>query len=186
MIRWIKQTKGWLVVPILPMLLLATYGLGQVNTTEPGKSSTAKKRVAPQAAKVKSKSHLRKTSKRRKRPSGFKYRLAQLHLAPERVTEIQQALAQAGYLHEEPSGKWDDQTRGAMQRYQADNRFPTTGLPEAKSLMKLGLGPHPLPPALDPSVASRAGVDPSAKPSSSAPPQPRGKPGPPEPPDQEQ
>jgi peptidoglycan hydrolase-like protein with peptidoglycan-binding domain len=186
LIRWIKKSKGWLVIPILPTLLLATYDLAQVNTTEPGKSSTAKKRVAPQGAKVKPRSHHRKTSRRRKRQSGFKYRLAQLHLQPERVTEIQQALAQAGYLHEEPSGQWDDQTREAMQRYQADNRFPTTGLPEAKSLMKLGLGPHPLPPALDPSVHSGAGVDPSAKPSYAAPLQPRGKPDSSTPPNQEQ
>jgi peptidoglycan hydrolase-like protein with peptidoglycan-binding domain len=79
--------------------------------------------------------------------------------APERIEEIQQALAQAGYLQAQPNGRWDDQTREAMRRYQADHGFPATGLPEAKSLMKLGLGPHPLPAELDPSSGAKAGTD---------------------------
>jgi peptidoglycan hydrolase-like protein with peptidoglycan-binding domain len=82
-----------------------------------------------------------------------------LRPAPERIQQIQQALAQAGYLKEEPNGRWDDQTREAMRRYQADHGFPATGLPEAKSLMKLGLGPHPLPADLDTSSGARAGTD---------------------------
>ena len=76
----------------------------------------------------------------------------------ERIEEIQQALVKSGYLSGEPSGRWDDQTREAMRRYQADNGFPVTGLPEAKSLMKLGLGPHPLPPELDSSSVAKAGA----------------------------
>ena len=76
-------------------------------------------------------------------------RLARLHLQPERVQEIQQGLIREGYLQGDPSGLWDTKTHDAMLRYQADHGFPTTGLPEAKSLMKLGLGSHPLPPELD-------------------------------------
>ena len=76
-------------------------------------------------------------------------RLARLHLAPERVQEIQQALIRDGYLQGDATGDWDSRTRGAMLRYQTMHGFPPTGLPEAKSLMKLGLGPHPLSPALD-------------------------------------
>jgi peptidoglycan hydrolase-like protein with peptidoglycan-binding domain len=78
---------------------------------------------------------------------------------PERIQEIQQALVQAGYLNAQPNGRWDDQTREAMRRYQADHGFPVTGLPEAKSLMKLGLGPHPLPADVDTSSGARAGTD---------------------------
>jgi len=72
-----------------------------------------------------------------------------LRLAPERVQEIQQALIRDGYLQGDASGEWDTHTRDAMLRYQTMHGFPPTGLPEAKSLMKLGLGPHPLPPELD-------------------------------------
>jgi peptidoglycan hydrolase-like protein with peptidoglycan-binding domain len=82
-----------------------------------------------------------------------------LHPAPERIQQIQQALVQAHYLNEEPNGRWDDQTREAMRRYQTDQGFPETGLPEAKSLMKLGLGPHPLASELDTGRAATAGAD---------------------------
>jgi hypothetical protein len=85
-------------------------------------------------------------------------RRAHLRPEPERIQEIQQALVQAGYLNAQPNGRWDDQTREAMRRYQADHGFPATGLPEAKSLMKLGLGPHPLPEDLDASSGARTGT----------------------------
>jgi peptidoglycan hydrolase-like protein with peptidoglycan-binding domain len=70
-------------------------------------------------------------------------------LDPDRVKEIQQALTREGYLQGDPTGEWDANTRGAMLRYQTMHGFPPTGLPEAKSLMKMGLGPHPLAPELD-------------------------------------
>lgn len=76
-------------------------------------------------------------------------RLARLHLQPERVQEIQQALIREGYLQGDANGQWDAHTHDAMLRYQTDHGFPATGLPEAKSLMKLGLGSHPLPQELD-------------------------------------
>jgi len=76
-------------------------------------------------------------------------RLARLHLQPQRVQEIQQALIREGYLQGDSNGLWDLRTHDAMLRYQTMNGFPATGLPEAKSLMKLGLGSHPLPAELD-------------------------------------
>ena len=85
----------------------------------------------------------------RSRTTSGQQRLARLHLAPERVQEIQQALIRDGYLQGDASGEWDATTRQAMLRYQTMHGFPPTGLPEAKSLMKLGLGPHPLSPELD-------------------------------------
>jgi hypothetical protein len=86
-------------------------------------------------------------------------RRAQLRPEPERIEEIQKALAQAGYFNGQPKGLWDDQTREAMRRYQADHGFPATGLPEAKSLMKLGLGPHPLPADVDTTPGAKASGD---------------------------
>ena len=86
-------------------------------------------------------------------------RRAQLRPGPERIEEIQQALAQAGYFKAQPNGHWDDQTREAMRRYQGDHGFPVTGLPEAKSLMKLGLGPHPLPADVDTTPGAKTSGD---------------------------
>ncbi len=83
-------------------------------------------------------------------------RLAHMQMDPERVEDIQQALIKAGDLHGTPTGRWDEQTREAMARYQTTHGFGVTGLPDAKSLMKLGLGPHPLPPQLDKTGPSSA------------------------------
>lgn len=92
-------------------------------------------------------------------------RLARMQMDPARVESIQQALISAGEFHGEPTGQWDSATRGAMARYQAANGFGVTGLPDAKSLMKLGLGPHPLPPELNATRAAPAS-HPDASPAS--------------------
>ncbi len=93
---------------------------------------------------------------RRPRVLSYSQRMAFVRIQPERVQEIQQALIREGYLQGDPNGEWDARTRGAMLRYQTINGFPPTGLPEAKSLMKLGLGSHPLPPDLDHGAAAIA------------------------------
>ena len=83
---------------------------------------------------------------------------------PQRVQEIQKALIQTGELHQEPTGRWDEATREAMKRYQQANGFAVTGLPDSKSLMKMGLGPHPLPPDVATPAASSASLDPTVAP----------------------
>ncbi len=60
---------------------------------------------------------------------------------PERLTEIQSALAKAGYLQGEPTGKWDDGSIAAMKRFQQEHAIPATGKINALSLIALGLGP---------------------------------------------
>lgn len=61
-------------------------------------------------------------------------------IQPERVTEIQQALIHAHYMSGDPSGKWDTSTIAAMQKYQADHGWQTKIMPDARALVKLGLG----------------------------------------------
>lgn len=61
-------------------------------------------------------------------------------IQPERVTQIQEALINAHYLSGEPSGKWDDTTKSAMQKFQADNGWQTKIMPDSRALVKLGLG----------------------------------------------
>ncbi len=123
-----------------------------------GKSSAQGKSSMWAAGSKASKKTTRKASLRRRgyRQESFRSRLARQRLQPERVEEIQRALLQAGYLNQEPSGQWDTSTREAMRSFQHANGFPETGLPEAKSLMKLGLGPHPLPEELDPNAQASA------------------------------
>jgi peptidoglycan hydrolase-like protein with peptidoglycan-binding domain len=65
----------------------------------------------------------------------------QQSIAPERVTEIQQALIREGYLSTEANGKWDAGTEAAMQKYQADQGWQTRLMPDSRAIKKLGLGP---------------------------------------------
>lgn len=62
-------------------------------------------------------------------------------IAPERVTQIQQALVREHYLTAEPNGEWDATTQAAMQKYQADHGWQTRLLPDSRALKALGLGP---------------------------------------------
>jgi peptidoglycan hydrolase-like protein with peptidoglycan-binding domain len=73
---------------------------------------------------------------------------------PERISEIQSALARGGYYQGNPNGKWDSNTIAAMQKFQSDNGLSNNGKIDAPSLQKLGLGsgtagvdaPKPLSP----------------------------------------
>jgi len=62
-------------------------------------------------------------------------------IEPARVTVIQQALIRAHYLSGEANGKWDETTKAAMQKYQADQGWQTKLMPDSRALKKLGLGP---------------------------------------------
>jgi peptidoglycan hydrolase-like protein with peptidoglycan-binding domain len=87
---------------------------------------------------------------RRRRHYSHYRRYLQVRIQPARVKEIQEALVKAGFLHKKPDSVWGSATRDAMKQFQKQNGFTLTGLPEAKPLMLLGLGPHPLPPGLGP------------------------------------
>jgi peptidoglycan hydrolase-like protein with peptidoglycan-binding domain len=155
----LKKTAGWTVPLALAVACVMPVSAATSHAT---KHPPAKKRAA---AKSPVKSPVRNVGTRRRRRvryTPFRYRLAHLQMSSDRVQEIQSALAKEGYYQSEPSGKWDEPTKAAMRNYQAANGFDPTGLPDAKSLMKLGLGPHPLPLELDPSAQSR--VNPEAAP----------------------
>jgi peptidoglycan hydrolase-like protein with peptidoglycan-binding domain len=78
-----------------------------------------------------SKSTSRKKSKRVK---------GQAEPAPERISEIQTALAKHGVFVGEPNGKWDESTTEAMKRFQTMHGLTPTGKFDALTLQKLGLG----------------------------------------------
>ena len=88
-------------------------------------------RRTPTAMRVLHKKGLHSVS----RPSG------QRAIEDSRASEIQTALAGAGYLSGSPSGHWDAETESAMQRYQADHGWQTKLMPDSRAIIKLGLGP---------------------------------------------
>jgi hypothetical protein len=58
-----------------------------------------------------------------------------------RTVEIQQALIREHYMDGDATGEWDQATRNALMRFQGDNHWQTKVLPDARALIKLGLGP---------------------------------------------
>ncbi len=59
----------------------------------------------------------------------------------ERTRKIQNALIREHYLTGGPTGIWDQTSKDAMIRYQADNGWQTKITPDSRALIKLGLGP---------------------------------------------
>jgi hypothetical protein len=80
-------------------------------------------------------------SKHRHYRKGSWKRHGQQKIDSDRATEIQEALIREKYLDGEPSGAWDQKTKDAMSRYQADHGWQTKMLPDSRALISLGLGP---------------------------------------------
>jgi hypothetical protein len=148
--RFRKQLVGWLVLLAAAICLLPPASAA----SEPAR--TSKKPAAKKAAKHTVRHSSSGHHYVRHRRSSYRSRMTRMRPEPSRVVEIQQALIREGYLKQEATGKWDGATRDAMRAFQQANGFQVTGLPEAKALMKLGLGPHPLPESVGPSVVGSA------------------------------
>ena len=122
----------------LALLLTASVAL-----SAPSKPAKPAGKAAPKATRSSAhpaaspagKSRLKKSSRRSKRREP-----GQKAPAPERITEIQQALAKDGSFSGAPNGKWDDSTVGAMRKFQSAHGLNPSGKLDAPTLQKLGLG----------------------------------------------
>jgi hypothetical protein len=83
-----------------------------------------------------------RSSKRRYAKRGSWRRRGQQAIQSTRAREIQEALVREKYLDGEPSGVWDARSKEAMARYQRDNGWQDKVTPDARALIKLGLGPN--------------------------------------------
>ncbi len=93
--------------------------------------ATSKRTSAHTSAQKSKSSHGKKGSKKR----------GQQAIDSVRARQIQAALIREHYMQGEPSGSWDSATQAAMQRYQADHGWQAKTTPDARALIKLGLGP---------------------------------------------
>lgn len=183
-----KKTSHWQASALIAILLVTASSLlavGEGKAAPPQAKAPKKRAKSAVGTKSKVTAHHSKSATtlkhsgtarpkskvssakgKRRLPRSSRQRLALLHLDPQRVEEIQQALIREGALNGPPTGVWDDSTKDAMRRYQSNNGFSPTGLPDAKSLMKLGLGPHPLPDDIQAGAANggQAKVDALTKP----------------------
>jgi peptidoglycan hydrolase-like protein with peptidoglycan-binding domain len=112
--------------------LLLAAGLGVFSDSVQAKSPGASKPGRPSA---RSTSRGKKSSKRsRRRERGQKAP------TPDRISEIQQALAKDGSYKGTPNGKWDESSQDALRKFQESHGLNPTGKLDAKSLQQLGLG----------------------------------------------
>src|ERR1700731_3462418 len=113
----------------------ATTATKPVQPSAPQTAATKKntKRTATHTNSSRVNSAHGKKSSRKKR--------GQQAIDSARTREIQSALIREHYLQGEPSGTWDATTQAAMQRYQAAQGWQSKTTPDARALIKLGLGP---------------------------------------------
>ncbi len=126
----------------LTLFVAAGMGVGgsaaKAQGTNPPKSPSSK---------PSSKTHHSKSTKKATRQER-----GQKAPAPERISEIQTALAKDGSFNGKPNGKWDPSTIDAMKKFQEAHGLNPSGKLDAKTLQKLGLGSQtaglaaPMPP----------------------------------------
>jgi len=122
----------------LALTLLVAAGLDVCVAAAEKKSASSK---SPNTA------HRSKSSKKSQRRER-----GQKAPTPDRISEIQQALAKDGSFTGKPNGKWDASTIDATRKFQEAHGLNPTGKLDAKTLQQLGLGSQtagvapPMPP----------------------------------------
>jgi len=101
------------------------------RASSPASSHTSSRSSSHTGAQKRKSSHGKKGSTKR----------GQKAIDATRAREIQTALIREHYMQGQPSGTWDGATQAAMQRYQADHGWQSKTTPDARALIKLGLGP---------------------------------------------
>jgi Putative peptidoglycan binding domain len=112
--------------------LACLFAGGNVLAGQSSSSSRSSTSAAPSAHK-KTSTHKHKHYAKRQPPG-------QKAPAPDRISEIQSALARAGYYQDDPNGKLDSNTVAAIQKFQSANGLDSSGKLDAPTLQKLGLG----------------------------------------------
>jgi peptidoglycan hydrolase-like protein with peptidoglycan-binding domain len=129
----------------LPVALYAALAIGAWAAPQTTTKSTVKstKKASPAKTSMAPKTS---TSTTAKRPLTAKKKAVVAHHAPqqpspERLKEIQQALASKGYFTAEPDGTWGPASIEALKRFQHDQKLVEDGKIGSLSLIALGLGP---------------------------------------------
>lgn len=137
----------------LALTLLVAAGMGVSGAAAAAQSTkTSSKSPAAKPGAKSRRARAAKTASRRER--------GQKAPDPQRISEIQTALAKDGSFAGKPSGKWDDSTVDAMKKFQESHGLNPSGKLDAKTLQKLGLGSQtaglapPMPPTSSSSLTS--------------------------------
>jgi peptidoglycan hydrolase-like protein with peptidoglycan-binding domain len=137
----------------LALTLLLAAGLG-VSAASTKAQTTSQKKTS--TARSKGTAHRKRAPKKLSR-----WEKGQKAPTPDRISEIQQALAKDGSFTGTPNGKWDDSTVEAMRKFQDAHGLNPSGKLDAKTLQQLGLGSQtagvaaPLPPTSSTSTSTK-------------------------------
>jgi peptidoglycan hydrolase-like protein with peptidoglycan-binding domain len=127
----------------LALTLLLAAGLGVFANSAQAQAATPRKTSSKAAGASRGKRTSRRSSRRER---------GQKAPTPERISEIQQALAKDGSFTGKPNGKWDASTIEATRKVQEAHGLNPSGKLDAKTLQQLGLGSQtagvapPIPP----------------------------------------
>jgi hypothetical protein len=126
------------------ILLTATAGCafarGPAASASASASSKSVHKASSAASKAGKKHSASRHGKRGKKSASW--RRGQQKMDSTRAREIQEALVREHYLDAEPTGVWDQRSQKAMEKFQADNGWQSKTVPDARALIKLGLGPN--------------------------------------------
>ncbi len=117
----------------LALLFCIALPGSMAHARPPAKSTAARNVNSTGAAQSK---NTRKAAKQHWRRRG------QQAMNADRVRKIQAALVRENYLRGRVTGVWDQRSKDAMARFQADNRWQSKVVPDSRALIKLGLGPN--------------------------------------------
>lgn len=128
------------VLAILLMMPQISLAASKHAKTRSGSTKSASTKSVQKSASAK---RLRRSSGKSSRRRGRSARVrGQQAIQPERVREIQEALIREHYLTGEPTGVWDAATKNALVKFQLDNGWQSKVVPDARALIRLGLGPN--------------------------------------------
>jgi peptidoglycan hydrolase-like protein with peptidoglycan-binding domain len=128
----------------LALTLLITVALGVCATSAQAETASSRNKTTSASRGKTRRAKSSRRSSRRER--------GQKAPTPDRISEIQQALAKDGSFAGAPNGKWDGATVEATKKFQEAHGLNPTGKLDAKTLQRLGLGSQtagaaaPLPP----------------------------------------
>jgi peptidoglycan hydrolase-like protein with peptidoglycan-binding domain len=155
-------------LPITASLVLASLVYAcSASAASPASSANTPQQSSAAPAPATSSAATTTTAKKKKSSKNHhasKREPTQKAPTPQRISEIQSALAHGGYYQGAPNGKWDSNTVAAMQKFQSDNGLSSNGKIDASTLQKLGLGsgtagvdaPKPVTPAPPAAAANSA------------------------------
>ena len=123
---------AYLIVALFPVV--AARAQQKTPAKKPASNQTA---TDTSAKKASTKTAPKKSKKARTASARNR---AQKAPTPDRILEIQTALARSGHFAGEPTGKWDAVSISATKNYQQAQGLKVTGKIDAASLQKLGLG----------------------------------------------